>query len=391
MTTFPNHINGDLNINGDPLQFVEAWANHLDGQSHPYMTMTRSAKRRRVEQGVEQPGPIEQSFSAQFSPSSINGHTSPNGVPDSNDCPHDHDNGAEHDPNCINGNIEIMPASYNTLRQRLDHEEPQHDQQSQYDQQLQQDHEQQQPGFSGSPAERMKKFDRPKLTESEKKHNHNISETRRRENLKRSYKHLSEVVPNCQGRGRSEAHMLEETIKYVETASHEGLQLISEIRSLGEPVREDAVALFEHFDYCMPFIEHTDRKQSKWETLQIKRPVSKLREDRAAIARHEPSKGCKGCKMARTSSSTTPIQGSSPDPFQQEFHLQLAESLEASTEQINGFDESGHENVQGGMSSDPSPHISSESFPSSYNQSVNDDWDGMDVEDSELLGGVPVQ
>ena len=391
MTTFPNHINGDLNINEDPLQFVEAWANQLDGQSHPYMTMTRSAKRSRVDQGVEQSAPIEQSFSAQFPPSPINGHNSPGDVQESNDCPHNHGNGIEHDPHCINGDIEIIPASYNHHRQQPGHQVPQHDQQSEYDQELQQDHEPRQIGFSGSPAERMKKFDRPKLTESEKKHNHNISETRRRDNLKKSYQYLSEVVPFCKGRGRSEAHMLEETIRYVEKASHEGLQLVSELRSLGEPVREDAVALFEHFDYCMPFIGHTDRKQSKWEMLQIKRPVTDMREHRAAVARHEPSRNCRGCKIARASSSTVPVQGSGQDPFQQEFQQQLDASLVASTQHINVFDEPGHEDVLGGVSTDPSPHISSESFPSSYDHSVNDDWDGMDVEDNELLGGGPVQ
>lgn len=50
--------------------------------------------------------------------------------------------------------------------------------------------------------------DKPRLTDAEKKLNHIISEQKRRQAIRQGFDRLASITPNCAGRGRSEAHVL---------------------------------------------------------------------------------------------------------------------------------------------------------------------------------------
>lgn len=57
--------------------------------------------------------------------------------------------------------------------------------------------------------------DRPRLTEAQKKENHIRSEQKRREAIREGFDRLASIVPGMEGQGRSEAVVLEATIKYM--------------------------------------------------------------------------------------------------------------------------------------------------------------------------------
>jgi len=55
--------------------------------------------------------------------------------------------------------------------------------------------------------------DRPRLTEAQKKENHIRSEQKRREAIREGYDRLAAIVPGMAGQGRSEALVMEATLK----------------------------------------------------------------------------------------------------------------------------------------------------------------------------------
>ncbi|KAH7080075.1 hypothetical protein BKA63DRAFT_234596 [Paraphoma chrysanthemicola] len=57
--------------------------------------------------------------------------------------------------------------------------------------------------------------DRPRLTEAQKKENHIRSEQKRREAIREGFDRLASIVPSMEGQGRSEAVVLEATVKYL--------------------------------------------------------------------------------------------------------------------------------------------------------------------------------
>jgi|TARA_R110002003_G_scaffold54_11_gene4790 hypothetical protein len=57
--------------------------------------------------------------------------------------------------------------------------------------------------------------DRPRLTEAQKKENHIRSEQKRREAIREGFDRLASIVPGMEGQGRSEAVVLEATVKYL--------------------------------------------------------------------------------------------------------------------------------------------------------------------------------
>lgn len=59
-----------------------------------------------------------------------------------------------------------------------------------------------------------KNAERAHLTEVEKRTNHISSEQKRRQNIRTGYDRLSEVVPNLRGLARSEAYVLQQTVRY---------------------------------------------------------------------------------------------------------------------------------------------------------------------------------
>jgi heteromeric Ino2p/Ino4p transcription factor len=57
--------------------------------------------------------------------------------------------------------------------------------------------------------------DRPRLTEAQKKENHIRSEQKRREAIREGFDRLASIVPGMEGQGRSEAVVLDATVKYL--------------------------------------------------------------------------------------------------------------------------------------------------------------------------------
>lgn len=56
---------------------------------------------------------------------------------------------------------------------------------------------------------------KPRLTDSQKKANHILSEQKRREAIRKGFDRLAEIVPGMEGQGRSEAMVLAATVEYM--------------------------------------------------------------------------------------------------------------------------------------------------------------------------------
>lgn len=54
--------------------------------------------------------------------------------------------------------------------------------------------------------------EKPRLSDEQKRHNHIVSEQKRREAIRRGFDRLAEIVPGMQGQGRSEAVVLQATV-----------------------------------------------------------------------------------------------------------------------------------------------------------------------------------
>lgn len=67
--------------------------------------------------------------------------------------------------------------------------------------------------------------DKPRLTEEEKKSNHIASEQKRRQAIRQGFDQLASIVPGMEGQGRSEAVVLEATVKYMREQYAEQLRL----------------------------------------------------------------------------------------------------------------------------------------------------------------------
>ncbi|KAK8163676.1 hypothetical protein IWX90DRAFT_236427 [Phyllosticta citrichinensis] len=67
--------------------------------------------------------------------------------------------------------------------------------------------------------------DKPRLTEEEKKSNHIASEQKRRQAIRQGFDQLASIVPGMEGQGRSEAVVLEATVKYIREQYAEQLRL----------------------------------------------------------------------------------------------------------------------------------------------------------------------
>lgn len=75
--------------------------------------------------------------------------------------------------------------------------------------------------------------DRPRLTEAQKKENHIRSEQKRREAIREGFDRLAATVPGMEGQGRSEAVVLEATIKYIREKIVERQEIIRIAQSKG--------------------------------------------------------------------------------------------------------------------------------------------------------------
>lgn len=75
--------------------------------------------------------------------------------------------------------------------------------------------------------------DRPRLTEAQKKENHIRSEQKRREAIREGFDRLASIVPGMEGQGRSEAVVLEATIKYMREQIVERQKVIADAQAQG--------------------------------------------------------------------------------------------------------------------------------------------------------------
>ena len=84
--------------------------------------------------------------------------------------------------------------------------------------------------FSPNPAN---PADKPRLTEQEKKHNHIISEQKRRQAIREGFDELADLTPGLQGQGRSEALVLQGATAYIRRLLAERFQLVQQARDGG--------------------------------------------------------------------------------------------------------------------------------------------------------------
>jgi heteromeric Ino2p/Ino4p transcription factor len=75
--------------------------------------------------------------------------------------------------------------------------------------------------------------DRPRLTEAQKKENHIRSEQKRREAIREGFDRLASIVPGMEGQGRSEAVVLEATIKYMREKIVERQRIMADAQAQG--------------------------------------------------------------------------------------------------------------------------------------------------------------
>lgn len=75
--------------------------------------------------------------------------------------------------------------------------------------------------------------DRPRLTDAQKKENHIRSEQKRREAIREGFDRLAAIVPGMEGQGRSEAVVLEATVKYLREQIVERNRIIADAQARG--------------------------------------------------------------------------------------------------------------------------------------------------------------
>ncbi|KAH9880897.1 hypothetical protein IAQ61_001191 [Plenodomus lingam] len=75
--------------------------------------------------------------------------------------------------------------------------------------------------------------ERPRLSDAQKKENHIRSEQKRREAIREGFDRLAAIVPGMEGQGRSEAVVLEATIKYMREKIVERQEIIAKAREKG--------------------------------------------------------------------------------------------------------------------------------------------------------------
>lgn len=75
--------------------------------------------------------------------------------------------------------------------------------------------------------------DRPRLTEAQKKENHIRSEQKRREAIREGFDRLASIVPGMEGQGRSEAVVLEATIKFMREKIVERQKIVADAQAQG--------------------------------------------------------------------------------------------------------------------------------------------------------------
>ncbi|CAJ2500655.1 Uu.00g035080.m01.CDS01 [Anthostomella pinea] len=99
-----------------------------------------------------------------------------------------------------------------------------------------------------------------RLTEKEKKKNHIISEQKRREAIRAGFDRLCELVPGLEGQGRSEGHVLQETVKFMRQQLIERRELVDLAVAQGQHVREN---LYEPLE-ILKRLEKDEHEEALW-------------------------------------------------------------------------------------------------------------------------------
>lgn len=111
--------------------------------------------------------------------------------------------------------------------------------------------------------------DRPRLTEAQKKENHIRSEQKRREAIREGFDRLASIVPGMEGQGRSEAVVLEATIKYMREKIVERQKIIADAQARG--IDTSAWDLpKETLDACEAQLERTRNEEAQMNGLNGK-------------------------------------------------------------------------------------------------------------------------
>ncbi|KAF1356098.1 hypothetical protein EJ07DRAFT_130134 [Lizonia empirigonia] len=111
--------------------------------------------------------------------------------------------------------------------------------------------------------------DRPRLTEAQKKENHIRSEQKRREAIREGFDRLASIVPGMEGQGRSEAVVLEATIKYMREKIVERQKIIADAQARG--IDTSAWDLpTETLDACESQLERTRNEEAQMNRLNGK-------------------------------------------------------------------------------------------------------------------------
>ncbi|KAF2259548.1 hypothetical protein CC78DRAFT_58027 [Lojkania enalia] len=84
-----------------------------------------------------------------------------------------------------------------------------------------------------SPSPPTNPNERPRLTEAQKKENHIRSEQKRREAIREGFDRLANTVPGMEGQGRSEAVVLEATLKLMREQIMERQRIIAQGKAEG--------------------------------------------------------------------------------------------------------------------------------------------------------------
>ncbi|KAF2627721.1 hypothetical protein BU25DRAFT_59101 [Macroventuria anomochaeta] len=111
--------------------------------------------------------------------------------------------------------------------------------------------------------------DRPRLTEAQKKENHIRSEQKRREAIREGFDRLASIVPGMEGQGRSEAVVLEATIKYMREKIVERQKTVADAQAQG--INTSAWDLpKETLDACAAQLQRTKNEEAQMDDINGK-------------------------------------------------------------------------------------------------------------------------
>lgn len=72
-----------------------------------------------------------------------------------------------------------------------------------------------------------------RLTDQEKKNNHIASEQKRRQAIREGFDRLATIVPGMEGQGRSEAIVLDATVRYMTDALQQRQLMLAKAKEMG--------------------------------------------------------------------------------------------------------------------------------------------------------------